>query len=120
MAALRIFARARAKRCAIVGTGTRKARAISGVDSPPSVCIVQRILSQREISKLADERRQNTPMFFAESGFDLRGCGHMLIRTCAYYCAPLHKGRTSIVPQRALGIFDAQLVASSRSLHSMR
>ncbi len=40
MPALRIFPRARASRCAIVGVGTRKARATSCVDKPPSVCRV--------------------------------------------------------------------------------
>ena len=40
MPALRIFARARASRWAIVGTGTRNARATSGVDKPPSACNV--------------------------------------------------------------------------------
>src|SRR5690349_14223574 len=40
MPALRIFERTRASRCAIVGTGTRNARAISVVDSPPTVCSI--------------------------------------------------------------------------------
>src|SRR5215510_11248134 len=37
MRATRIFAFARTIRCAMVGTGTRNARAISSVDNPPSV-----------------------------------------------------------------------------------
>lgn len=36
MRALRIFAFARTNRCAMVGSGTRNARATSAVDSPPS------------------------------------------------------------------------------------
>jgi hypothetical protein len=37
MPAVRIFAFARASRWAIVASGTRKARATSAVDSPPSI-----------------------------------------------------------------------------------
>jgi hypothetical protein len=37
MRALRIFAFARTRRCASVGSGTKKARAISSVVSPPNV-----------------------------------------------------------------------------------
>ena len=42
--------------------------------------ILQSILCQREISKMADERCKNTPMLFAECGFDLCCCGHTIYR----------------------------------------
>src|SRR6266508_1289882 len=46
--AVRILALARTSRCAMVGSGTRKARAISGVRSPPSVRRVSATLASDE------------------------------------------------------------------------
>lgn len=43
--ALRIFRLARTRRCAMVASGTRKARAISGVVSPASVRSVSATLA---------------------------------------------------------------------------
>ena len=74
--------------------------------------IDQRIFGQREIPKLADERRQNMPVFFVEGRFDLGRCGHPT------YCFCPHSGRISIEPSFALGILAAQRIASSRSWQS--
>ena len=74
--------------------------------------ILERVLRQREISKLADERRQNPPVLFAKGRFDLRCGAHPA------YCFSDHNGRISIEPYFAVGIFSAQRIASSRSAHS--
>src|SRR5690606_1906994 len=76
--------------------------------------ILKRVFRQREISKLADEGRQNTTVFLAENCFDACRCCHWA------FCDQIFSGRISIEPYLASGTFAAQLIASSRSLQSMR
>jgi hypothetical protein len=75
---------------------------------------LQRVLRQGEIPKLAGERHQDTPVFFAKGRFDLGRCGHSM----PYF--GVHNGRISIAPYCAAGIFAAQASASSRSFHSSK
>src|SRR6266545_6756272 len=123
----------------------------NAVNLPAFECIdqgiLQRVLRQFEILKLADQRCKDATMFFAEGLFDLLRCGHFhspsslfsrtichelpsnskielreeqgLLDNTFFYISD-HSGRISIEPSVADGIFAAQRRASSRSLQSSR
>lgn len=75
MRASAIFFFARTSRCAVVASGSRKARAISRVDSPhserPLVGVLQGIFSKAEVAvKAPDEARENARAFAAHELVD--------------------------------------------------
>ena len=71
---------------------------------------LQRLLGEIEVAEEADERRQNAPGLGAVDGLD----------RLAYGRGGSQIGRTSIEPQRTEGIRAATVIASFRSLASIR
>jgi hypothetical protein len=74
--------------------------------------VVQRLLGEVEITEEADERREDAARLGPVDCFDRR-------RDVVYCPFSSQTGRTSILPTRVPGIFDATWIASLRSRASI-
>src|SRR5258707_8108370 len=79
-------------------------------------CILQGIFCQHKITQLADERSKDTSIFFAEGGFNLGSCGHVIYRWSRYAL----RYRSGLLDQRDFPTPSAPTTGGLRWNHILR